>query len=295
MNEVHEEKIRFPCMGLKCSGVLYKPVNLEGESPAVVMANGFGAVKEMYLPEFARRWAREGFVVLAFDYRYFGESEGVPRGRLYPNEQLSDYRCAISYVKELPYVNKDKICIWGTSFSGGHVLTLLAFPSPGIKCGVAQVPNITTHKVALSYFGSLEPLMELAESGRKEACNGNPPTVPIVSKEGFAVLVREEAYKFYTEYAMKFPTFKNFITLDSLERILQYYPGSYSDIIRKPIMFVVAERDTTTPPEFLEEVIDKIPAEHEVVKIPTGHFEIYFPPVITEIALKELKWFKKNL
>ena len=295
MSEVREEKIWFSCMGLKCSGLLYKPSELKSKTPAIIMANGFGAVKEMYLPEIARIWAKEGFVVLVFDYRYFGESEGFPRGRLYPNEQLSDYRCAISFVKTLPYVDENRICIWGTSFSGGHVLTLLAFPSPGLRCGIAQVPNVTTHKVALTYFGSLEPLMELAESGRNDSCSGKYTTIPIVSKGGFAVLVREEAYKFYMEYAMKFSTFRNFITLDSLERILQYYPGSYAEIIKKPIMFLIAEKDTTTPPEFLQNVIERVSADKEVMRVSAEHFEIYFPPLLTDIAVKELEWLREIL
>ena len=293
MSDIHEEKIWFSCMGLKCSGILYKPSELKNKVPAIIMANGFGAVKEMYLPEIARIWAKEGFVVLVFDYRYFGESEGSPRGRLYPNEQLSDYRCAISFVKSLSYVDENRICVWGTSFSGGHVLALLAFPSPGLRCGIAQVPNVTTHKVALSYFGSLEPLMELAESDRKIICSGKYTTVPIVSKEGFAVLIREEAYNFYMEYAMKFPTFRNFITLDSLERILQYYPGSYAEIIRKPILFLIAEKDTTTPSEFIQDAIERVPADKEVIKVSTEHFKIYFPPLLTDIAMKELEWLKR--
>lgn len=60
--------------------------------PAVVMAHGLSAVKEMYLSNFAERFARAGLVVLVFDYRYFGGSEGEPRGRLFPAEQIEDYK-----------------------------------------------------------------------------------------------------------------------------------------------------------------------------------------------------------
>ncbi len=52
------------------------------------MAHGFSAVKEMYLSYFAERFVGAGFITLVFDYRYFGESEGEPRGQFFPFEQI---------------------------------------------------------------------------------------------------------------------------------------------------------------------------------------------------------------
>ena len=60
-----------------------------------------------------------------------------------------------------------KIYVWGTTFSGGLVLTLLAFPQPGVVRGVAQVPNVYSYRTALKYFGNLDPMMMLAEKGEK--------------------------------------------------------------------------------------------------------------------------------
>jgi hypothetical protein len=295
MPEFNEEKIRFWSHGVKCSGLLYTPRKKDNKLPAIVMANGFGAVKEMYLPEYAKRWAEEGFVVLAFDYRYFGESEGEPRCRLFPEEQLADYRCAIHYIKSLDYVDKDRIGIWGTSFSGGHVVTLLAFPPPGVKCGVAQVPNVVTYKVAISYFGTLDILMELADIAREGTCKNTPETMPIVAKEGLSALRTEEAYEFYTQAEKLFPTFRNMVTLDSVERVLQYYPAAYAEIVSRPIKIIVAEMDTTTPPELVEEMYRKIPAEKEFKTLPAGHFDLYFSPHLERAADEALAWFKKYL
>ncbi len=288
------EKRQFPCSGLKCSGILYKP-DVEGKAPAIVMAHGLGAVKEMHSDVYARLWAENGFNVFVFDYRRFGESEGEPRQALYPEDQVADYRCAISYVRSLEFVDPDRICVWGTSFSGGHVVTLLAFPSPGVKCGVAQVPNLYSYRTALKYFGSLEPVLSLAESGRDECCRGKPLSIPIVSRDGISLITSEEAYEFYTTYASRFPTFKNYITLDSIDRIIQYNPGFYAELVSKPILFVVAEKDATTPPEVVDEVSSRIKGEVRVVKYPVGHFEVYEPPLVNEIARLEMEWFKEKL
>ena len=76
--------VTFTSQGLRCAAWYYVPIGLKsGEKrPAIVMAHGFTGVKEMYLDGFAKKFAEAGMVVLVFDYRYFGGSEGEPRAQL---------------------------------------------------------------------------------------------------------------------------------------------------------------------------------------------------------------------
>src|SRR5882724_10106573 len=83
--------------------------------PAVAMAHGFGAVKEMYLESFARRFAADGVGALVFDYRGFGASGGEPRQRIVPPEQMEDYRNALTWLSLQPEVDAYRLGIWGTS------------------------------------------------------------------------------------------------------------------------------------------------------------------------------------
>ena len=94
------QHVTFPSEGLNCAGWLYVPDDQkDGENrPAIVMAHGFSALKEMHLDNFAQKFEEAGFVVLAFDYRYFGDSEGEPRGHLIPAEQHQDYKNAITWI-----------------------------------------------------------------------------------------------------------------------------------------------------------------------------------------------------
>ena len=80
------QDVTFVSEGLKCAGWLYLPDDLKsGEKrPAIVMAHGFSAVKEMYLDSFAEVFVAVGFVTLVFDYRYQGASEGESRDRIIP-------------------------------------------------------------------------------------------------------------------------------------------------------------------------------------------------------------------
>ena len=290
------EKVWFPCSGVKCSGLLYLPEG-EGPFPVVVMASGFGVVKEVHADDYAPRWASNGIAVFAFDFRRLGESEGEPRQAVYPEDQVADYRCAVAYVKSLKEIDGERICLWGTSFSAGHVITLLAFPPPGVKCGVAQVPNVFTYITAMRLFGSVEPPLMLAESGREACCRGahGEAVIPIVSREGPSVITSPEAVEYYLEYVAKYPTFKNYVTLDSIDRVIAYNPGFYAELVSRPILFVVAEKDQTTPPDVALEVASKVKAEKRILKYPVGHFDVYREPLLSEIAGEELEWFKSHL
>src|ERR1700738_4466129 len=95
-------------------------------APVVVMAHGFSAVKEMYLDSFAEVFAAAGLNALVFDNRGFGASQGEPRQEIDPWAQVRDYRHAITYAGTRPEVDRERIGIWGSSYSGGHVLVAAA-------------------------------------------------------------------------------------------------------------------------------------------------------------------------
>ncbi len=109
--------------------------------PAVAMAHGFGAVKEMYLEPFARRFAAAGIAALVFDYRGFGASSGEPRQRVSPRDQMEDYRNALTWLSLQPEIDADRLGVWGTSFSGAHVIQVAAHDSSGQGRGQSGWPH----------------------------------------------------------------------------------------------------------------------------------------------------------
>jgi hypothetical protein len=117
------------------------------------MAHGLGAVREWRLDAFAERFAAQGWVVLVFDYRYLGASEGSPRQLLDIGDQLDDWRAALAYGRSLPEVDPDRIALWGTSFGGGHVLRV-AGEDHGVAAVVAQCPFTDGPASLISRFRS---------------------------------------------------------------------------------------------------------------------------------------------
>lgn len=127
-------------------GWLYKPPNSNlGPLPCLVMAHGFAAVKEMVLPSIAEHFSTHlDLACLLYDHRGFGDSDNQPnqpRQEIIPAQQISDYSDAITYLQTRDDIKSDSIGVWGTSYSGGHVLCLGAIDRR-VKAVVSQVPMV---------------------------------------------------------------------------------------------------------------------------------------------------------
>src|ERR1035441_8186503 len=105
------------------------------------MAHGWTGVREQRLDAYAERFAAAGLAALVFDYRHFGASGGEPRQLLDIGRQLADWRAAIAYVRGLEGIDPERIALWGSSFSGGHVIELAA-RDHRIAAVVAQMPFV---------------------------------------------------------------------------------------------------------------------------------------------------------
>ena len=105
------------------------------------MAHGFGGVRAARLDAIAERFVATGLSVLVFDYRHHGTSAGTPRGLINPGMQRADYRAAVAFARTLDHVEEDRVVLWGTSFSGGHVCTVAA-EDKRIAAAVAQNPYV---------------------------------------------------------------------------------------------------------------------------------------------------------
>src|SRR5882724_7076603 len=97
---VEKRDVMFKSGETFAAGWFFLPAQAEGRAPAVAMAHGVGAVKEMYLEPFARRFAEAGMAALVFDYRGFGASGGEPRQRVSPRDQMEDYRNALTWLSQ---------------------------------------------------------------------------------------------------------------------------------------------------------------------------------------------------
>ena len=115
-----------------------------GATPTVVMAHGYSAVGDVVLDRFAEAFAQAGIGAVVFDNRNLGAIGGTRGRKSTPRRQSRDYRDAITWASGLPEVDAERIGIWGSSYSGAHVLVVGAIDRR-VKCIVAQVPLISGH------------------------------------------------------------------------------------------------------------------------------------------------------
>lgn len=108
-------EITFPSDGLKLSGVIHKPDGMSGKRPAVIVTHGFGGTKGGTHEKEAALYEAWGYVVLRFDYRGCGDSEGK-RGNIICTDQVADTRNAVSFMAAQDFVDADRIMLSGQSF-----------------------------------------------------------------------------------------------------------------------------------------------------------------------------------
>lgn len=275
------QDIEFDAEGVTLRGWLYLPDDVSGPAPAVVMAHGFSAVKEMYLDSFAEVFARAGLAGLVFDNRGFGASDGEPRLEIDPWQQVRDYRHAITYARTRPEVEPSRIGVWGSSYSGGHALVLGAIDRR-IRCVVAQVPFVSgsANIQRLVRQDFLAPTRALFDDDRQARYAGEPPVmVPVVDADPLATsaLPTADSYQWFTETAkIRAPTWRNEVTLRTVEMLTEYEPGSYvARISPTPLLVIVARDDHLTPADLALEAYQRALEPKRLELLPSGHFDAY--------------------
>ena len=280
-------------------GWLYRPESTDGAGPAIVMAHGFSAVKEQYLDRYAEIFAAAGFIVLVYDHANFGASDGAIRQEVDPTLQKRGYRDAISYLQSLPGVDAKRIGIWGTSFSGGHVIEVAAIDRR-VACVVAQVPQISG---ALSAQRRLRPdLVPLArarfDADRAARFRGESPMmIPVISDDPAipCVLAGSEGYRFFAESQKMAPQWQNTVTLRSVELARENEPGIHiARISPTPFLMIVAREDTLTETDLCLEAYQRALPPKKLLMLPGGHVDPYLGQFAATSAAA-CDWFVEHL
>lgn len=287
--------------GVTLRGWLYRPDGAKDPVPAIVMAHGFSATKEMYLDRFAEVFCAAGMAVLVYDNRNLGASGGEPRQHIDPWRQVSDYRDAITFVGSLPGVDKSRIGIWGSSYSGGHVLVVAAIDRR-VKCVVSQVPLISGLGNArrLIRADMIAGVRAGFDADRESRYAGNPPArIPVAAEKPGdpCALPTDDTRQFFLEICKTLaPTWINEVTLQSVELFTEYEPGSYiPNISPTPFMLVVALGDHLVPADMALAAYETALEPKRLLTLPGGHFEAYVGHAFDVSSPAQRDWFVEHL
>lgn len=276
---VAAEDVRIPSAGEQLAAYLYRPEAAQGLVPCVVMAHGFSATRDDGLPPYAEAFRDAGFAVILFDYRHFGASTGEPRQLLDIGRQHDDYRAVVDWARRVDGIDPDRIVLWGSSFSGGHVLVVAA-GDPRIAAVISQVP-FTDSIPALKQVPPTTALRITAAGVRDQVLSwlGRPPVlVPAVGTPGtVAAMTEPDALPGFQAIVPPNSLWRNEFAARLMLRFAFYRPGRKTTRLNMPLLVCVADNDTTTPPSTTVKAAQRAP-HGELRHYPGGHFDIYTNP-----------------
>lgn len=299
------QDISFNAEGALLNGWLYTPTSKKPSNgyPVIVMAGGYATTKEFYTDDFAAKFASNGFAVLLYDHRGFGQSSGLPRYNVDPWVQIADYRNAITYASSIETLDPERIGIWGSSYSGGECIVVAA-TDRRVKTVVAQVPTIyssLTAKRRVNYKESEDAVLKRINDDRLQVMQGKDyELIPIFgSAESGAAYSTPDAIAWYSEAFKRAPhEEKMVVTLKSVDLSRGYNPGPFLPFVAPtPILMVIGERDFIVGTDIQLEAFNNLALEHKKLHIVkgAGHFDVYTPPFFEEVSNVEMDWYKNNL
>ena len=284
--------------GVTCAADLYRPDGPAGSLPCLVMGHGFSGTKGL-ARVYAERFAAAGLAVLVFDYRHFGASGGQPRQLVDVGRQREDYHAAVRCARTCPGIDPERIALWGTSFSGGHVIAVAA-EDPRIAAVVAQVPLIDARRTGRTTWQRLRralsrSVLKLFVAAGRDACMrsvGGRPTWPASS--GDRARRRSSPIRrlrpIFAELGGEAAGWRNAFAPRFLFGLPRYRPGT-AERLQMPLLVCVADHDLEASPSFAAWVAAQAP-RGEVRHYPVGHFDVYVEPVRTQMIADQIAFLR---
>ncbi|MBV6646130.1 MAG: dienelactone hydrolase family protein [Cyclobacteriaceae bacterium] len=294
------EDITFKRDGLQLVGHLFKPANFDPalKYPALIVQGSVSSVKEMMPDNYGRILAKEGFVVIDFDYASWGESEGLPRQNENVDGKLKDLQAAVTYLDNLPYT--DNIGMVGVCTSGGNA-AYLAVADDRVKAIAAVVPWMYEPALAEPFWGketlernhqkSLDAQKHFKETGENLTTQifTNTPDV-----EGFNFTPGE--YYFDQHRGGNIENWKNEVSWSAwIDWVEKFDPISQASHIKVPTL--VLSTDDALIPAQAKKFYDLLEVEEKELVWSTGyHFNYYdVQPEIAKAIDAVVPFMQKHL
>lgn len=308
----------------RCHGWLFRPVGVAPDTklPVILMASGLAAQIDFGMDTYGHEFAKAGFAVLLFDYRGFGSSDGAVRNLVNPKLHLQDWRAAVEFLaadQDALGVDPNKLALWGSSMSGGHVLVLAselcdpATTPPGVtlRAVSSQSPhldgrenrkkNMLPPPEGRGILGALRitraGLADLARSALGMA----PAYIPVVGGAGSVSLMPISAEE-YTNYFRKHPEpalkgggWQNMAPARIAMLVGFYNPIDFVDKVTVPTLFLAADDDALCPSELVELAQAMCGGKTELLVLSGGHFEMYFDKNFKIASGAMIKHFNTHL
>ena len=296
MTSALRRDVTFLSEGVTCRAWAYEPdAALQRPLPCIVMAHGLSGTRNASLEPYAERFAVAGFYVVLFDYRYLGDSDGEPRQLISIPRQLEDWKSAIAFARDLPGVDPERIGLWGSSLSGGHVVVTAA-RDKRIAAISAQCPMLDGHASARKVrkqvgFADIARLAAASVyDGVRAALGLSPYYVPLVAPPGeLAAMPTADAYAGMK--AIVPPGWRNQVAARLFLRLPFYRPIRLAREVKCPALVIACEQDTVVSTKAAAKAVERMAGKARFITLPIGHFAIYLGQWFERSSSAQLDFF----
>ncbi len=289
------KKSDFNSRGVRCDGDLYLPEGVN-KPPVVIMAHGMAAQKDFRLPAYAERFVEKNMAAFLFDYRTFGKSDGEPRQMVDPDLHVQDWQAAISHVRNLTDVDGKRIALWGSSFSGGHVITCAA-ADHDIRAVVAQLPFVSGW--SSTRLKGIPDMLQCTFYGIYDLIRGllglSPHYSPVIAPPGsFAAMNTEESYPGYMAIAGESTGWENKMASRAFIKASLYSPISRAKQVKAPTLVMAGKYDSLIPVDAVRKMASRLP-KGELVVMDCNHFEPYTGELFEKFVSRQSAFLETHL
>ena len=291
-----KKSISFYSEGVKLDGDLYFPENLgdKQQRAGIVLCHGYTGVKDLYLPDNAAKLNDAGYIVLTFDYKGWGNSEG-PRNRLAPFSRVADVQSAITFLGIQPEVSENRVGIYGTSYGCATVVWVAAHDER-VKCtiGVVGMGHGARWMRSVRRPDEWADLLEASQKDRNQrVMTGKSAMAP----RDEILLPDRQSAALSSAARSNNPNALSELPLEYIDETLQFHPEwVVKHISPRPLLLISAGNDRLVPPEDCQSLYDKAKDPKKLVVLPgVGHYEVYTKPAFDVIMRETITWLKKYL
>jgi hypothetical protein len=297
---VTTREVTYYSDGVPCYAKLFFPKDFSagGKTPGVVLGQGWAGT-HFSIEKYGARFAERGLVALVIDYRGWGASDGfvsvaeanrtggdyhrdetrvaktktdivVKRTRLLPLKQVEDFRNAISFLQGEPGVDPDHIGVWGSSFAGGHTITVTALDAR-VKAVVAQIPSIAGKLAPAAPYNLRGALLDDAIKRARTGQGG----------------------EYETGYS-----FKRMVDVETQQAVAEYRPfHSLPRVGERPVLFIVAEKEELMKnSDHAYAALEVLTGPKKLISVPgITHFEMYVNEAFDLSSNAAADWFREHL
>ncbi len=306
-DKVAVKKVKFKNrIDITVVGNLYTPKDIDKNKkyPAIIVGHPFGGVKEQTAGLYAQKLAERGYITLAFDASFYGESGGTPRKIEVPEIRVEDYSAAVDFMSNYPLVDENKIGVIGICGGGGYSVS-----AAQIDHRIKAVATVSMYDMGrarrqgvgdtVSYEERMKTLDEIGKQRTLEFRGGKRKDIralPVKVDENTPQYAREFIAYYENSERGYHPNSDGWYSYTSLAPMMNFFPFAQIETISpRPVLFIVGENAVSK--YFSDDAYSKAaePKELFVIKDAT-HVDLYDVPKYMGQALDKLdSYFQQYL